>query len=199
MIAKIGAVKMDAEKSFKALEKDYNQKVSIIEKSYQSKINKISVFTLSALLYGLVTTIFTACKSSRIVEDFIQLLAIVWSCVSGIFKFAIKGTEYAWSINKLIPYKYFNAVIGGFLAVTVFCLITGVLYGLICFLLFKGCRLFKEKFFDIQSLIVVLISSSFLVWFADYLLFIEWNLVFIWLLVQVAYITIRVIKTNKTY
>jgi uncharacterized protein YneF (UPF0154 family) len=88
-------------------------------------------------------------------------------------------------------------IIAGLLATIVFILITSILYGLIAYGLFIVGKFYREEFFDLPSLIVALVSMAMLVWFADDLSFITWNLILIWFLIHSIYLLIRMMTTTS--
>ncbi len=56
---------------------------------------------------------------------------------------------------------------------------------------------FYAKFFaDSWSVLVALISLSLIVWFADYLTFIPWNLIVVFIIIHAVYIIIRMMLTS---
>jgi VIT1/CCC1 family predicted Fe2+/Mn2+ transporter len=179
------------------LQKEYDKRASSAEASYQSKTTAIYSLTLGALLYGFLATLLTACLSERFAKDFLTFLSAIGSAVSEIFTLAVEASAYTWTINEKIPYQFLNVIIAGLLATIVFILITSILYGLIAYGLFIVGKFYREEFFDLPSLIVALVSMAMLVWFADDLSFITWNLILIWFLIHGIYLLIRMMTTTS--
>ena len=62
--------------------------------------------------------------------------------------------------------------------------------------LYKFGAFYAEFFADSWSVLVTLITLILIVWFADYLTFIPWNLIVVLIITHAVYIIIRMILTS---
>ena len=102
-----------------------------------------------------------------------------------------------WIVKNMINIQILNVMIAVILMVLVFVLVNGLIYGLIGFIIHEAARFYHEEFWDLISGVIALISMSILVWFADALSWITWNLVLIWMLIHGGYIMIRMMISGS--
>ncbi len=62
--------------------------------------------------------------------------------------------------------------------------------------LFKSGAFYAKFFADSWSVLIALISLILIVWFADYLTFIPWNLIVVLIITHAVYVIIRMILTS---
>ena len=62
--------------------------------------------------------------------------------------------------------------------------------------LYKFGAFYAVFFTDSRSVLVVLITLILIVWFADYLTFIPWNLIVVFIIIHAVYIIIRMMLTS---
>ena len=91
----------------------------------------------------------------------------------------------------MIPYQILGVLTAALLVILAFVLITGLIYGIVGFVVFETVRFYHTEFWDLASAVVALESLGILVWSADRLTWLTWNLVLVWLLIHSAYILIR--------
>ena len=187
------------EKERHRLVKEYEQKANEARRKANVRICAVYVLLLGSLLYGFFITILTACKSERFSTDFKSFLTMIWKFISGTFSLALEGASATWSLNKIIPYAYVNVIVSGLLTVLVFVLIAVIIFGIVGIILYFAGKFFVEQFWDMPSLIVALGSMGLLVWFADNLSWVTWNMVLVWILIYLIYVVIRMcVTTAKT-
>lgn len=167
------------------------------EKEYKAKRDAVYGFTMGSLLYGFFATILTACNSPRFIKDFSAFLDVMWQLVAGPVLMALGPCELAWMVKDMIPYTVLDVTAAVILVALVFTLITGLIYGLIGFIVYQAAIFYYEAFWDLISGIVALVSMGILVWFADAMTWINWNLILVWLLIHGAYVLIRMMVTNS--
>lgn len=141
--------------------------------------------------------ILTACNSSRFIKDLSAFLDVMWQLVAGPVQLAVEACETTWTVKDMISYPVLDVTVAVILVVLVFAVITGLIYGLIGFVIYHTAKFYHEEFWDLLSGIVVLVSMGILVWFADTLTWITWNLILVWLLIHGAYVLIRMMMTSS--
>ncbi len=196
--AEINAKATSITKNFTAqLESEYEQTKKHLVDEYLFKKACIYTTTLGALLYGLFITILQACFSERFSNDFIIFLSKTWAVIEGIFQFGIDLASCAWTIRHIINCAYLDVIIAGLLTLVVFVCVVGFLYGCIAYGFYKIWQFYAAEFTDLTSLIVALMSAAVLVWFADSLSFVPWNMVVIWLTIHGIYLLIRMFASTS--
>ena len=167
------------------------------EKEYKTKRDAVYGVTMGSLLYGFFATILTACNSSRFIKDLSAFLDVMWQLVAGPVQLAVEACETTWTVEDMISYPVLDVTAAVILVVLVFAVITGLIYGLIGFVIYHTAKFYHEEFWDLLSGIVALVSMGILVWFADTLTWITWNLILVWLLIHGAYVLIRMMMTSS--
>lgn len=180
-----------------AAEQEYRGKAAKAENEYREKRDAVYAVTMGSLLYGFFATILTACNSDRFVKDFSDFASFVWQMISGPVLLAIEACTATWKVKDMIPYQILNVIAAVILVVLVFALITGLIYGLIGFVVYETAKFYHQEFWDLISGIVALVSMGILVWFADTLSWITWNLVLVWLLIHGTYILVRMMVSGS--
>lgn len=173
------------------LQLEYDRKSADAESSANGKIAAVHSLTTGALIYGIFATVLTAFKSPRCSADILAFLQIIWLFLSSVFNLAVTAASATWTLNEYIPYRIVAVIVAGVLTVIVFALIAGAIYGTTIYLVYRICKFYKKHFWDLLSLAEALISLGILVWFADKLSGIKWNLVAVWLLIHLLYMIVR--------
>jgi len=173
------------------LQLEYALKSADAENKVRGKIAAVHGLTTGALIYGIFATVLTAVKSPRCSADTLAFLQIIWLFLSSVFNMAVSAASATWALNEHIPYRIVAVLVAGALAGIVFALITAAIYGMVIYIVYRICKFYKKHFWDIPSLVETLISMGILVWFADYLSGIKWNLVAVWLIIHLLYMIIR--------
>ena len=179
-----------------AAEQEYSRKAAKAENEYREKRNAVYGVIMGSLLYGFFATTLTACNSPRFIKDFSVFLDVMWQLAAGPVLLAVEACEMTWTVKDMIPYPVLDVIVAVILVVLIFALITGLIYGLTGFIFYKAAKIYHEEFWDLTSGIVALVTMGILVWFADMLSWITWNLILVWLLIHGGYILIRMMVTN---
>lgn len=177
----------------------YNSRKEALERAYKAKTGSYQGFLIVCLLYGLLTTVFTAFRSERFVADFKAFFIGLWA---GIYSFAGSVWQLGEATAKLADKIQQPAV-----AVVVHWLLLIVVEGgigaaLVAFFLWGGKKLldfYTENYADIQSLAAFLIFLAVAVFFAEPIReYIPLNLLLLLLMVHAAYIGFRWYLENKS-
>jgi len=173
------------------LQQEYDRKSANAENRAEGKIAAVHSLTAGACIYGIFVTVLTACKSPRCSADILAFLQIIWLFLSSVFNLAVTAASATWTLNEHIPYRIVAVIVAGALTAIVFALIAGAIYGTTIYIAYRICKFYKKYFWDLPSLVEALISMGILVWFADKLSGIKWNLVAVWLLIHLLYMIVR--------
>ncbi len=179
------------EKSRAAAEQEYRTKAAKVESKYEAQRNAVYAVTMGSLLYGVFATLLTACNSDRFTADTAAFASGVWEMLTGPVWMALEACKAAWGVKDRIPYQGFDILAAGGLTMIVFLLITGLIYGLTGYVVYEAVKFYHAEFWDLVSGVVALVSMGILVWFADALSFVSWNLILVWLLIHGIYVLIR--------
>lgn len=180
------------------IRKDYRNKIAEAKHSYKRKTAAVYSLTCGALIYSFLATMLTACNSKRCISDIAQFAEFLYKLLVTPIKFAIESAEYAWTVKKLIPYSGLDVITAAILSGIVFLIIIGITYGIFGYCIYCLGKFYYKEFTDIISGSVALVSMALLVWFADNLTIITWNIIAVWFLIHGLYMIIRMyITTSK--
>lgn len=161
------------------------------EEEYKVKRNAVYGVTMGSLLYGFFATILTACNSPRFIKDFMAFLDVLHQLISRLFMLAVEACTAVWKVKDMIPYQILNVIAAVTLVAVVFALIIGPITCLIGFLIYRTAKFYYQKFWDLISAVVALVSMGILVWFADEMTWITWNLIVVWMVIYGGYVLVR--------
>ena len=173
------------------LQQEYDQKSADAKNRAKGKIAAVHSLTTGALVYGIFATVLTAFKSPRCSADILVFMQIIWLFLSSVFNLAVTAASATWTLNEHIPYRIVAVIVAGALTAIVFTLIAVAIYGTTTYIAYRICKFYKRHFWDLPSLVEVLVSMGIIVWFADYLSVIKWNLVAVWLLIHLLYMIVH--------
>lgn len=177
----------------------YNSRKEALERAYKAKTGSYQGFLIVCLLYGLLTTVFTAVRSERFVADFKAFFAGLWSGVCWLAGAVLKLGQAAAELGDKIQNLTAAVVVHWLLLVVV---VGGVGAAVLGGLIWSGKKLlefYKEDYADTQSLAAFLITLAVAVFFAEPIRkFIPLNLLLVLLLLHVAYIGFRWYLENKS-
>ena len=126
-------------------------------------------FLLGLLLYGVLTTVFTAVRSEAFVSDFKTFFMVIWQFIVNAFQLLLKGGQWASQLGDKIPQPVVAAIVH-YLLLIVF--VGGIAIG-VGFLIFLGAskvfEFYTEDYADTMSLAVFLISLAVSVYFAEFI------------------------------
>ena len=149
---------------------------------YRGKEFRLYALTFGGLLYGFLSTIFTAVNSSRFFDDIITAGIFIGNCFSSLWENAVILFSLAWSLNEKISIPVLNVIVPGLLAVLGFLAVFGCTLAATGFAVYLICWLYGVYIADRLSVAVALVTLAILVWFADTLTFIPWNLLAVFLI-----------------
>lgn len=174
----------------------HNRRMKKLESNYWRKAACLYILTFSGILYSSLVTVFTALNSPRFSADIFAACLFVGGFFSALLENASVIAVVAWSLHSKIPYTVIDTLVPGLLAIlgflSIFC---GILI-LVGLGLYKIGKLYADFFADNLSILVALVSFAFLVWFADSLTFITWNLIVVFIIIHVIYVFIRMLLTS---
>lgn len=170
----------------------YSSRKAALEREYKAKTGSYQGFLLGCLLYGLLTTVFTAVRSERFVSDFVDFFSELWAGVCWIAGGVLQLGQAAAKLGDKIEQPAAAVVVHWLLLVVV---VGGIGAALVAALLWVGKKVldfYTEDYADIESLAAFLISLAIAVFFAEPIReYIPLNLLLLLLLVHAAYIGVR--------
>lgn len=176
----------------------YASQKKVLESVYRAKELALHGAFLTVLLYGVLSTVFAACRSEAFKSDFKTFFVAIWSLVSKLWKTALDGANIASQWVNSIPNETLSTIVSSVLMAIVFVLIFGGVLSCIVFLGYKLIRLYTTKYADNISLAVVLVSLAVAVYFADLIRnAVPVNLLVLLLIVQCVYVCIRIAISYK--
>lgn len=176
---------------------EYDERSRQAEKLFKNRTYFFYGTTICSILYGFIVTLFSALKSERFSNDFVESLSAFWLLLSGPFRLAIRICNLVWKIKSLINIDVINTVIAILFVIAAFLLVAGSIYVASGCFLYRIGKFYRKEFWDSTSAAVTLISLAALVWFADQLNWLRINLILIWIIVHVIYLLIRMLLTQR--
>ena len=174
----------------------YKHRMKMLEHEYKTQTERLYGLTFGGILYSFLATIFTAINSPRFSDDILDVCKFIGGFFSALWENASLPASAAWSLNEKIPFAVIDVIIPGLLAVLGFLAIFLGVLALVGFGLYKAGKFYTDHFADSLSVLVALLSLATLVWFADYLSFITWNLIVVFIIIHAVYIIIRMMITS---
>lgn len=170
----------------------YSSRKEALEREYQGKTLLYQTFLVGCLLYGLLTTVFTAVRSTRFRGDFIEFFTGLWSGVCWLSGAVWELGQAAAGLGDKIPQPVAAAAVHWLLPV----LVVGGIAAAVGVGLFWGIKLlldfYKADYADIGSLAAALIALAVAVFFAEPIRdIVPINLILLLILVHAAYIGVR--------
>jgi len=178
------------------IQQEYDKKANDIEWKYKQKKNAIYSVTTGAVIYGFVITVYKMLSSARMRSDLGAFFKGIYNFVVSVFVtnkellieiWTSKGTAENSAGSIMIHIVLTLLLIAIQLAIAGFA-------GWGIYVLVKW--LYDSDKFDFVIVMVMLISIASIVWIADKLPFIDWNLVVVWLVIQFGVIVGRGIVEN---
>lgn len=180
------------ESKLNALHGVYEAKQRSLDRKFKAKTASYDSFLLGLLLYGVLTTVFTAVRSEAFVSDFKTFFMVIWQFIVNAFQLLLKGGQWASQLGDKIPQPVVATIVH-YLLLIVF--VGGIAIG-VGFLIFLGAskvfEFYTEDYADTMSLAVFLISLAVSVYFAEFIrALIPINLLLLLILVHIVYVLIR--------
>lgn len=175
----------------RATAKYLNQKKEL-DRKFKAQTASYDSFLLGLLLYGVLTTVFTAVRSEAFVSDFKTFFMVIWQFIVNVFQLLLKGGQWASQLGDKIPQPVVATIVH-YLLLIVF--VGGIAIG-VGFLIFLGAskvfEFYTDDYADTLSLAVFLISLAVSVYFAEPIrAVIPINLLLLLILVHIVYVLIR--------
>ncbi|MFV0363250.1 MAG: DUF6040 family protein [Suipraeoptans sp.] len=163
-----------------------------LRRSYKLKEGKLYALTMGGLLYSFLITVLTIVNTERFKEDFKAVIELIgWICLM-IWNKVLVGANMVSDLCNKIPHEFVAIVLGWIAKVLFIVLILALIIGAIGWMINKLVEFYKSRFADRISAIISLITFSLLVWFGDYIgEIVKWNLLLVFLLIQVVYVSTR--------
>ena len=163
-----------------------------LDRKFKAQTASYDSFLLGLLLYGVLTTVFTAVRSEAFVSDFKTFFMVIWQFIVNAFQLLLKGGQWASQLGDKIPQPVVATIVH-YLLLIVF--VGGIAIG-VGFLIFLGAskvfEFYTEDYADTMSLAVFLISLAVSVYFAEPIrAVIPINLILLLILVHIVYVLIR--------
>ena len=170
----------------------YLEQKKELDRKFKAQTASYDSFLLGLLLYGVLTTVFTAVRSEAFVSDFKTFFMVIWQFIVNAFQLLLKGGQWASQLGDKIPQPVVATIVH-YLLLIVF--VGGIAIG-VGFLIFLGAskvfEFYTEDYADTMSLAVFLISLAVSVYFAEPIrAVIPINLLLLLILVHIVYVLIR--------
>lgn len=170
----------------------YSSRKTALEREYKAKTGGYHGFLIGCLLYGVLTTAFTAVRSDRFVSDFVEFFTKLWAGVRWIGGAVWQLGQAAAELGDKIQNPTAAVVVHWLLLVVVVGGIGAAMLGGLIWGSKKLLGFYIADYADAQSLAAFLISLAVVVFFAEPIKsFIPLNLLVVLLLVHAAYIAVR--------
>lgn len=170
----------------------YLEQKKELDRKFKAQTASYDSFLLGLLLYGVLSTVFTAVRSEAFVSDFKTFFMVIWQFIVNAFQLLLKGGQWASQLGDKIPQPVVATIVH-YLLLIVF--VGGIAIG-VGFLIFLGAskvfEFYTEDYADTMSLAVFLISLAVSVYFAEPIrAVIPINLLLLLILVHIVYVLIR--------
>lgn len=180
------------ESKLNALHGVYEAKQRSLDRKFKAKTASYDSCMLGLLLYGVLTTVFTAVRSEAFVSDFKTFFKVVWGFLLTCFGWLENGANFMAQIGDKIPQEIVATIVHWLLW---FIVLFGVGIGAVVLLLIGIAKLVKwyaEEYADNTSLGFALVSLALSIFFAEEIrAFLPINLLLLLILVHIVYVLIR--------
>lgn len=180
------------ESKLNALHGVYEAKQRSLDRKFKAKTASYDSCMLGLLLYGVLTTVFTAVRSEAFVSDFKTFFKVVWGFLLTCFGWLENGANFMAQIGDKIPQEIVATIVHWLLW---FIVLFGVGIGAVVLLLIGIAKLVKwyaEEYADNTSLGFALVSLALSIFFAEEIrAFLPINLLLLLILAHIVYVLIR--------
>lgn len=183
------SVNQDVERRATAM---YQNRKKELDSKFKAQSLSYDGFVLGLLLYGVLTTVFTAIRSEQFVSDFKAFFIAIWQFLVNAFQLLLKGGQWASQLGDKIPQPVVATIVH-YLLLIVFVGGIGIGVGVLIFLgASKVFEFYTDDYADTLSLAVFLINLAVSVYFAEPIrAVIPINLLLLLILVHIVYVLIR--------
>lgn len=181
------SINQDVERRATAM---YQSRKKELDSKFKAQSLSYDGFVLGLLLYGVLTTVFTAIRSEQFVSDFKAFFIAIGQFLVNAFQLLLKGGQWASQLGDKIPQPVVATIVH-YLLLIVF--VGGIGVGVLIFLgASKVFEFYTDDYADTLSLAVFLISLAVSVYFAEPIrAAIPINLLLLLILVHIVYVLIR--------
>lgn len=180
------------ESKLNALHGVYEAKQRSLDRKFKAKTASYDSCMLGLLLYGVLTTVFTAVRSEAFVSDFKTFFEVVWGFLLTCFGWLENGANFVAQIGDKIPQEIVATIVHWLLW---FIVLFGIGIGAVVLLLIGIVKLVKwyaEEYADNTSLGFAMVSLALSIFFAEEIrAFLPINLLLLLILVHIVYVLIR--------
>ena len=180
------------ESKLNALQGVYEAKQRSLDRKFKAQTASYDSCMLGLLLYGVLTTVFTAVRSEAFVSDFKTFFKVVWGFLLTCFGWLENGANFMAQIGDKIPQEIVATIVHWLLW---FIVLFGIGIGAVVLLLIGIVKLVKwyaEEYADNTSLGFALVSLALSIFFAEEIrAFLPINLLLLLILVHIVYVLIR--------
>lgn len=138
-----------------------------LDRKFKAQTASYDSFLLGLLLYGVLTTVFTAVRSEAFVSDFKTFFMVIWQFIVNAFQLLLKGGQWASQLGDKIPQPVVATIVH-YLLLIVF--VGGIAIGVGVLIFLGASKVFEfytDDYADTLSLAVFLISLAVSVYFAE--------------------------------
>ena len=179
------------------MKKEYEIKVASIKDEYEKKKSAIYDVTIAAIIYGFVVTMLKLLSSVRMRGDISRCFRNMYLFITGMWDINMVMIENIWKMTSHQDKRIAWFALAVFLTIIVIGLQVAtagtVIAGIYVFLRWA----YNDYKFDFPMAIVMLVTMIMIVWFADKLRFISWNLIIVWIMVQLGVIMARAVAESN--
>lgn len=181
------SINQDVERRATAM---YQSRKKELDSKFKAQSLSYDGFVLGLLLYGVLTTVFTAIRSEQFVSDFKAFFIAIGQVPCQCVPVLLKGGQWASQLGDKIPQPVVATIVH-YLLLIVF--VGGIGVGVLIFLgASKVFEFYTDDYADTLSLAVFLISLAVSVYFAEPIrAAIPINLLLLLILVHIVYVLIR--------
>ena len=168
-----------------------------LKSEYNNQIYAFYSVLIGLLLYGLLTTVFTAVRSNVFRSDFKAFFVVVWQIICVCETNVIELGQVVSQLGNKIPLPIISTIIHYLLLIALIGGITVVLVFLVIKELKKLYKAYKDNYADVKSLTEVLISLAVAVYFAEPIRSVlPINLILLVIIAHGIYISVRFARDN---
>lgn len=168
-----------------------------LKSEYNNQIYAFYSVLIGLLLYGLLTTVFTAVRSNVFRSDFKAFFVVVWQIICVCETNVIELGQVVSQLGNKIPLPIISTIIYYLLLIALIGGITVVLVFLVIKELKKLYKAYKDNYADVKSLTEVLISLAVAVYFAEPIRSVlPINLILLVIIAHGIYISVRFARDN---
>lgn len=184
----------------KSLELEQQKREKELKNSYKLKEYKLYAVTFGGLLYSFYVTVLTIMTTIRFKADLQALIEGICSICLTIWDNVLVWANTVSGICNKIPNEVAEVVIVWIVKLLFIILILALIMGAVGWIIYKLVEFYRSRFADRISVVVSLICFSLLVWFGDHIgALIKWNLLLFFLMIQVAYVFIRMYVESRKF